>query len=120
MTSVSVNIVDNHSDKPVDAAKIVSQAGMPLVISHVIQRENVDFIDEMIETSYLLGARRVITGKFTYSGRAIKNKDDIEIDETKMKRAFDLLRVRHDQYTGSMEIVTSTDPVFYLRYRPRY
>ncbi|MFH0929198.1 MAG: radical SAM protein [Candidatus Aenigmatarchaeota archaeon] len=113
----SIRGVKGSWKKAVNAAKLVSQSGMPLVISHVLQRENVDHIDEMIETSYVLGARRLITGKFTFSGRAITNKDDIGIDEKKLKKAFSLLKTRHDQYTGSMEIVTSTDPAFYLRYR---
>jgi MoaA/NifB/PqqE/SkfB family radical SAM enzyme len=103
--------------KAVNAAKMVSESGMPLVISHVIQRDNVDYIDEMIETSYLLGARRLITGKFTFSGRAIINKDEISIEEKKLKNVFNILETRHRQYTGCMEIVASTDPVFYLRYR---
>ncbi|MFH1473943.1 MAG: radical SAM protein [Candidatus Aenigmatarchaeota archaeon] len=109
--------VNGSWKKAVNAAKMVSQSGMPLVVSHVIQRDNVDHIDEMIETSYLLGARRLITGKFTYSGRAILNKNEIDIEENKLKQVFNLLKTRHSQYTGSMEIVTSTDPVFYLRYR---
>jgi MoaA/NifB/PqqE/SkfB family radical SAM enzyme len=103
--------------KAVNAAKMVSQAGLPLVVSHVILKDNEDYVDEMIETSYLLGARRMITGRFTFTGRAIVNKKDIEIGENKLKQIFQLLKTRHDQYTGRMEIVTSTDPVFFLRYR---
>ena len=103
--------------KAVNAAKMVSQAGLPLVVSHVIQKDNMDHVDEMVETSYLLGARRMITGRFTYAGRAIENRESIDIDKSKLKQIFQLLKTRHDQYTGRMEIVTSTDPVFYLRYR---
>ena len=104
-------------NKAVDAAKMVSQAGLPLVVSHVIQKDNVDYLDEMIETSYLLGAKRMITGRFTYTGRAVVNKNDIDIDKNRLKQIFNLLKLRHDQYTGKMEIITSTDPVFFLRYR---
>ncbi len=103
--------------RAVNAAKLVSQVGMPLVVSHVIQKDNMDYVDEMIETSYLLGARRMITGRFTYTGRAIENRKDIDISKKKMDQIYQLLKRRHDQYTGSMEIMTSTDPVFYLRYR---
>ena len=103
--------------KAVNAAKLVSQAGLPLVISHVIQRDNVDYLDEMIKTSYLLGAKRMITGKFTFSGRAILNRKSIDIGYDKIKRAYQLLKIRHNEYEGRMDIVTSTDPAFYLRYR---
>jgi MoaA/NifB/PqqE/SkfB family radical SAM enzyme len=103
--------------RAVNAAKLVSQAGLPLVVSHVIQKDNEDYVDEMIETSYLLGAKRMITGRFTYTGRAIENKESIDIEKSKLKQIFQLLKTRHDQYTGRMEIVTSTDPVFFLRYR---
>ena len=96
---------------------MVSQAGMPLVVSHVIQKDNMDYVDEMIETSYILGAKRMITGRFTYTGRAIENKNDIDINGGRLKQIYELLKLRHDQYTGRMEIMTSTDPVFYLRYR---
>lgn len=103
--------------KAINAAKMISQAGLPLVVSHVIQKDNIDFLDEMVETSYLLGAKRVITGKFTFSGRAILNRKDIDIDNKKIRSAYQLLKIRHDQYEGRMDIVTSTDPTFYLRYR---
>ena len=103
--------------KAIDAAKMVSGTGLPLVVSHVIQKDNVDYVDEMIETSYILGAKRLITGKFTSSGRAILNKKDVHIDKKRLKNTFRLLKAKHDQYAGRMEIVTSTDPVFYLRYR---
>ncbi|MBN2203216.1 MAG: radical SAM protein [Candidatus Aenigmarchaeota archaeon] len=113
----SIRGVEGSWKKAVNAAKLVSQAGLPLVISHVLQKENIDYIDEMIQTSYVLGAKRMITGKFSLSGRAIENRNDIEVEKSKLDKAFKLLKVRHDQYTGSMEIVTSTDPAFYLRYR---
>lgn len=103
--------------RAVNAAKLVSESGLPLVISHVIQRYNISYLDEMIETSYLLGARRIITGKFTYSGRAILNKDKIDVFDDELKEAFQFLQTKYNEYFGKMEIITSTDPVFYLRYR---
>ena len=103
--------------KAISAAKMISQAGLPLVISHVIQRDNIDYLDEMIKTSYLLGAKRMITGKFTFSGRAILNRKSIDVDYNKIREAYQLLKIRHNDYEGRMDIVTSTDPAFYLRYR---
>lgn len=103
--------------KAVNAAKMVSQAGLPLVISHVIQRDNINYLDEMVQTSYLLGAKRMITGKFTFSGRALLNRKEIGIDRNKVIRAYNFLKIKRNEYSGKMDIVTSTDPVFYLRYR---
>jgi MoaA/NifB/PqqE/SkfB family radical SAM enzyme len=103
--------------KAVNAAKMISQAGLPLVVSHVIQRDNIDYLDEMIEESYLLGAKRMITGKFTFSGKAIINRGAIDIDYNKTRKAYQLLKIRHSEYEERMDIVTSTDPAFYLRYR---
>jgi len=103
--------------KAVNAAKLVSQAGLPLVISHVIQKDNIEYLDEMIKTSYLLGAKRMITGKFTFSGRAILNRKSIDVGYDKIRKAYQLLKIRHNEYEGKMDIVTSTDPAFYLRYR---
>jgi MoaA/NifB/PqqE/SkfB family radical SAM enzyme len=103
--------------KAINAAKMTSQAGLPLVVSHVIQRDNIDYLDEMLRTSHLLGAKRMITGKFTFSGRAILNREEIDIDYDKTKKAYQLLKIRRDEYEGRMDIVTSTDPTFYLRYR---
>jgi MoaA/NifB/PqqE/SkfB family radical SAM enzyme len=103
--------------KAINAAKMISQAGLPLVISHVIQKDNIDYLDEMLMTSYLLGAKRIITGKFTFSGRAILNRKSIDIDYSKLKEAYQLLKTRRDEYEGRMNIMTSTDPTFYLRYR---
>jgi MoaA/NifB/PqqE/SkfB family radical SAM enzyme len=103
--------------KAVNAANMISQAGLPLVISHVIQRDNIDYLDEMLRTSHLLGAKRIITGKFTFSGRAILNRKAIDIDNNKIRKAYQFLKTRRDQYEGRMDVVTSTDPTFYLRYR---
>ncbi len=103
--------------KAANAAKMISQAGLPLVISHVIQRDNIDYLDEMLRTSYLLGAKRIITGKFTFSGRAILNRKSIDVGYNKIRKAYQLLKTRHNEYEGRMDIVTSTDPAFYLRYR---
>lgn len=103
--------------KAINAAKMISQAELPLVISHVIQKDNTDYLDEMIETSYLLGAKRMITGKFTFSGRAILNRKSIDVDYNKIRRVYQLLKIRRNEYEGRIDIVTSTDPTFYLRYR---
>jgi len=103
--------------KAVNAAKMISQAGLPLVVSHVIQRDNIDYIDEMLRASHLLGAKRMITGKFTFSGRAILNKGEIDIENNKVRKAYQLLKLRRNEYEGRMDIMTSTDPTFYLRYR---
>jgi len=101
----------------IKAAVMFSQIKLPLTIAHVLVKDNVDFLEEMIETSYLLGALRMVVGKFVYSGRAITNRKRLDLSKKDVLKAYKLLEVKRQEYKEKMDIATPMDPVLYLRYR---
>lgn len=101
----------------IKAAVMFSQIKLPLTIAHVLVKYNIDYLDEMIETSYLLGALRMVVGKFVYSGRAIKNKKILEPSKEDVLKAYKLLEVKRQEYKEKMDIATPLDSALYLRYR---
>lgn len=103
--------------RAVNAANLFSQIKLPLTIAHVIVKDNVNYLEEMVETSYLLGALRMIVGKFVYSGRAIANRKKLEFSKKDILNAYKLLEVKRQEYMNKMDIATPMDPVLYLRYR---
>ena len=60
-------------EKAVNAAKKVTENGIPLKIAHCVTPYNLNRIDEMCELAYTLGASEIITGKISYSGRSSFN-----------------------------------------------
>jgi len=103
--------------KAVSTASYVNQIGLPLVISHVIMKQNIDFLKEAMENFYALGALRVITGKFTYSGKAIKNRNKIDLTEEQEKELENTLAGLQRKWSDKMEISIPSDISIYLRLR---
>ena len=98
-------------------ASYVNEVGLPLVISHVIMRQNLPFIPEAMENFYALGAMRVMTGKFIYSGRAVHNKDMIDLTEEQENELAVTLEGLQKKWSKKMDISVPTDPAMYLRMR---
>lgn len=101
----------------VNAANLFSQVRLPLTIAHVLVKYNINYLEEMIETSYLLGALRMVVGKFVYSGRAIANRKRLELSEDEIKKVYKIIEVKRQEYKDKMDIASPLDPVLYLRYR---
>lgn len=99
----------------IKAANYVKQAGIPLVISHAITKTNHEFIDEMVEMAYLIGAKRIITGPFTYAGRAVVNIDEIELSKDEKKSIYEYLHKLRKQYHGRIEVAIAMEEPLGLR-----
>lgn len=101
--------------KAVNAAQMVKEAGIPLVISHVLTRHNVKSMGDMIDFSYYLGAKRVITGKFIYSGRAVINLEKLSLSASQVEEYNRVLKAKNKEYFPRMEVVNSLDSTLSFR-----
>lgn len=107
---------DGAWKRAIRAAMLVVEANLPLCISHCLLKQNVDSVGEMIDLAYVLGAQRIITGGYTYSGRAILNHDKIKLDKEDEKRAESIVRRKTDEYVyAGMEVAWSADPVMQVK-----
>lgn len=99
------------------AASIINELGLPLVIAHTIMRQNFDSMQEAFENFYALGASRVVTGKFIYSGRAIINRKKIELTKRQENNLKSQLEIARRRFSKKMEVISPLEPSLYLRLR---
>lgn len=102
-------------EEAIRAANLVKRAGLPLVISHAVVKKNYLYLDEMIDLSYLLGASRMMTGPFTYTGRALINGDELELSKEEKIKVYDLIAEKTEKYKGQMEVLASAEEPVGLR-----
>ncbi|MEI0564030.1 radical SAM protein [Brachyspira pulli] len=62
-------------ERAIDAAFMVSAAGIPLTIAHSVTPYNLKDVDKMCDLAYSLGASNIILGEINLSGRTSENKD---------------------------------------------
>lgn len=102
-------------EKAVNAASLVKQAGMPLVIAHSVMKHNKDYLEEMIDLAYLLGAIKIIAGPFSYTGRAVLNSADIELSDDEITEIYRVADNKASQYSGLMEVAIPIEEIVSLR-----
>lgn len=61
--------------KSIEAAKNISENGIPLKIAHCVTPYNMDDIDDMCNLAYSLGARSLKMGGISLSGRTALNRE---------------------------------------------
>lgn len=99
-------------EKAVFAANLIKTNGLPLMVSHVIAKPNLEFIDEMIDLAYYLGSDFIIIGPFFYSGRAITNKEKLELSEEEISFVYKKLQNKKKEYHGRMKIYPANEVSF--------
>ena len=75
--------VEGSFERAVNGALEISNAAIPLVIAHTVTPKNLNFIEDMVNLAYQLGANSIIIGEVMPSGRAYTNEDIILNDEQK-------------------------------------
>ena len=75
--------VEGSFERAVNGALEISNAAIPLVIAHTVTPKNLNFIEDMVNLAYKLGANSIIIGEVMPSGRAYTNEDIILNDEQK-------------------------------------
>ena len=75
--------VEGSFERAVNGALEISNAAIPLVIAHTVTPKNLNFIEDMVNLAYKLGANSIIIGEVMPSGRAYTNEEIILNDEQK-------------------------------------
>ena len=76
-TSEGCNRITNYKrafEKKLEAARLVTERGLPLTINAVVHRQNLDRIEEMIALAEALGAHRLEVAHTQYYGWAFLNR----------------------------------------------
>ncbi len=102
-------------EKAVNAANLVVEAGLPLVIAHAVVKKNLDYLEEMIDMAYLLGAVKITTGPFSYMGRAVLNSNELELTEDEKKKVYEVSNKKAAEYKGRLQVGISSEEAISLR-----
>lgn len=103
--------------KAIRAASLVHEAGIPLVIAHVIAKQNFDYLDEMVDMAYFLGANQIIIGPVEYSGRATENYGELALTADQRESLYRKFKSKYCQYANRMAVKITLDEVMTFRYR---
>ncbi len=100
--------VEGSFDKAVRGALEISNAGLPLVIAHSVTPQNINYLEDMIDLSYKLGANSIIIGDIMASGRAFEHTDIILNDEQK-NFLYQQIEELGKKYQGKIKIQRSAE-----------
>ena len=101
----------------VNAAFMVSSAGIPLTIAHSVTPGNLERIDDMCDLAYQVGASSIIIGEVNLSGRAADNSD-ILLNDKQRNYMYERFEYNREKFKGRMSIRRSADTQYSLmRYK---
>lgn len=103
-------------DKAIRAASMVHQAGLPLVIAHVVLKQNFHLMEEMIDMAYFIGANQIIVGAVEVSGRAVDNYRDIALNDAEKQELYERAKKKAMEYGKRMEVKVIMDEIMSFRY----
>ncbi len=95
--------------KAISAANLVKINGFPLLIAHAVVKTNLDYVEEMIDTAYILGAEGIIIAPFIYAGRAIINQDKLDLTPEEISSVLSKIHAKKKEYNKRMIILTSLE-----------
>ena len=97
--------------KAVRGARLVKEAGIPLVIAHTVTAQNLSTLRDMVELAFYLGAARIILGIYMYSGRAILHNKTLSLSEKERQEYWRLFEELSKEYTDAerMEVYDAMD-----------
>lgn len=103
--------------KAIAAANLVKINGFPLLIAHAVVKSNLNYVEEMIDTAYILGAEAIIVAPFFYSGRAIINKDKLDLTSEEISSVFSRINVKQKEYNKRMLVISPLEEQATLQLR---
>lgn len=107
----------NSFEKALDAANLIKEAGIPLVIAHSIMQLNKNYLGEMFDLCYLLGACKVMTGPISHMGRAVLNNEQVALTHDDILEIYKICDEKALEYSGKMQITLSAEEPTSLRVR---
>ena len=90
-------------DKVIKAAQYVSSADIPLKIAHCVTPGNIDDIDEMCSLAYSLGAKSIMMGGISLSGRVAGNRS-LLLSEVEKEILKDKVKTNKEKYNSKMQV----------------
>lgn len=103
--------------KAIKAVTLLKEQNIPVIIAHTVSKINKDYLDEMIELAFLLGADGIIIGPTDYLGRAIENIDKIKLSPQEYSEIYNYIIKRREENQGRIEIIMGLEEVLSLRLR---
>jgi MoaA/NifB/PqqE/SkfB family radical SAM enzyme len=92
---------------------MASNKGLPLAIANSVTRDNLEYISEMADLSYELGASSVIFGQIMPSGRAALNKNVLLTDDEASLMRKKVNKVMN-KYASRMTIQIGSTDIYQL------
>ena len=101
-----------------EAARHVSEAGIPLSLNFVIHRRNIDRLEQMISLTQSLGAIRVELANVQFYGWAFVNRAQLLPTREQVHWACKTVRKAHARLDGKIEIYYVLPDYYELRPKP--
>ena len=95
--SEGCNRITNYKDafeKKMEAAKLVTERGLPLTVNAVVHRQNLDHIEETIALAEKLGAHRLEVAHTQYYGWAYQNRAALMPEPRQVEHATEVVTRR--------------------------
>ncbi|BAK48450.1 hypothetical protein CXIVA_24830 [Clostridium sp. SY8519] len=92
--------------KAVEAAKKVSESNIPLKIAHCVTPTNINEIGAMCDFAFSIGAKEIIAGELSLSGRTFLNRE-LLLTDIQRKEMISIIHEKQEQYNGKMRIKSS-------------
>ena len=89
--------------KSVNAAKNISDAGIPLKIAHCITPYNIQDIDDMCDLAYSLGASSIRMGGISLSGRTASHRD-LLLSRQQKQIVWEKVNENSERFYGRMRV----------------
>lgn len=105
-------------EKAKNAALLFSSAGLPLRIAHSITPENLQYLEEFAEFSYLVGASALICGEIMPSGRAYQHQE-ILMNEAQLNEMYEKIDKLKKEYAGKMNILASASEEIDMKHKQK-
>jgi MoaA/NifB/PqqE/SkfB family radical SAM enzyme len=99
----------NAFHQAISAANLVKINGFPLLIAHAVVKTNLDYVEEMIDTAYILGADAIVIAPFVYAGRAIINKDKLDLTTEEISSVISRIHIKKKEYNKRMNVIASLE-----------
>jgi len=117
-TSEGCNRITNYKnafEKKMEAAKLVTDRGLPLTVNAVVHRQNLDHIEEMIVLAEALGAHRLEVAHTQYYGWAYQNRAALMPEPRQVEHATEAVRAARERLKGKL-LIDYVVPDYYAKY----
>jgi pyrroloquinoline quinone biosynthesis protein E len=105
----------NAFEKKMEAAKLVTERGLPLTINAVVHRQNLDHIEETIALAEKLGAHRLEVAHTQYYGWAYQNRAALMPEPRQVEHATAVVKAARERLKGCM-LIDYVVPDYYAKY----